>query len=57
MCDPNPIEVVDITPPRRRTLWGRVMLIIEFPVALVEMISDFVRLWWRERRGTLNDRD
>jgi hypothetical protein len=24
------------------------MLIVEFPAALVEMIGDFVRLWWRE---------
>jgi hypothetical protein len=45
----NPIEVVHIsvTP---RNLEERIMLVVEFPVALVEMIGDFVRLWWRDRK-------
>jgi hypothetical protein len=31
---------------------SRTAMIAEFPGALVEMISDFVGLWWRDRKAT-----
>jgi hypothetical protein len=45
------IEVVRLPKP------SRVALIAEFPVALIEMIGDVVKLWWLDLKATLNDRD
>jgi hypothetical protein len=36
---------------------SRIAMIVEFPGALVEMIGDFVRLWWQDLKATLNDRN
>jgi hypothetical protein len=48
----DPIEAVFIPAGRPRNLKQALALIVEFPVASIEMSHDYVKLWWQNFKST-----